>query len=377
MTPRKRDRPSRSKAVSLDPDRDSAKVTMQTRVAVRDKIPHRFQIVPLREILKLPAPLPTPPDEATGSRVSRLSSSRSGKFSVHLDEPGTGKETRSLGRSSGKMALQEIDVNQEISESTHKDTKPLEIAPVFEESFSPALPTVSSKSHALSHGYSQSLNQYSFRLKPWKSYTHLQGSPRRTNASADNRDLEMNKPSELEGRFGITSRDTHSPDPPYSNEEEDPGSPKQGSESDSPDYLFSGFSRTLHDSDGLLDLSPKLPDSKKRHAIYSTVGYLPLERQNFMADGERHVDLMPAAGAVLNLEGTSRLRSPRLDHSLSPQLLPPPCALPAKTRPLKLLQHSRITPSAHNTDPLLYPEAVLDLLQQLDAAIESWRHSSC
>ena len=39
-----------------DADSDHAKITMKTRVAVRDKTPHRFQVVPLRDVRKL-APL--------------------------------------------------------------------------------------------------------------------------------------------------------------------------------------------------------------------------------------------------------------------------------------------------------------------------------
>jgi len=43
--------PSRLRASSIDPDPngEQSRITMQTRVAVRDTTPHRFQIIPLRE----------------------------------------------------------------------------------------------------------------------------------------------------------------------------------------------------------------------------------------------------------------------------------------------------------------------------------------
>lgn len=51
---------------------DNTKLTMKTRVAVRDKTPHRFQVVPLREIgsLVLPAQDTTPLSRARGDALS-------------------------------------------------------------------------------------------------------------------------------------------------------------------------------------------------------------------------------------------------------------------------------------------------------------------
>jgi hypothetical protein len=51
---------------------DNTKLTMKTRVAVRDKTPHRFQVVPLREIgsLSLPAQDATPLSKARRGGLS-------------------------------------------------------------------------------------------------------------------------------------------------------------------------------------------------------------------------------------------------------------------------------------------------------------------
>lgn len=51
---------------------DNTKLTMKTRVAVRDKTPHRFQVVPLREIgsLALPAQDTMPLSRTRGGALS-------------------------------------------------------------------------------------------------------------------------------------------------------------------------------------------------------------------------------------------------------------------------------------------------------------------
>lgn len=41
---------SRALSTNADANADQGRITMQTRVAVRDTTPHRFQIIPLREV---------------------------------------------------------------------------------------------------------------------------------------------------------------------------------------------------------------------------------------------------------------------------------------------------------------------------------------
>ncbi|KAJ3522043.1 hypothetical protein NMY22_g12061 [Coprinellus aureogranulatus] len=366
---------------------DGAKVTMQTRVAVRDKTPHRFQVIPLREILKRPSQtqasvsLPASP-HASGrlsshnpnARRSNTKNLSAGHSSPDASTPDT-SNARSLVLAQERVALQNLDLNTDPSKSAHKKTISLEFGRRFKESPNPAeqSPTFSS-----SRGFSQSLNQYSFRLKPWKSFTNLHTTPSR--AKTVNR--HGDKPTDdLVGVCNLWGTSRAGDAFACSDLETTPSSGYHLGQDISHSGAYSmGQSTTLNESVGQLSMANKALEqgSKKRHAIYSHMGILPIsygeskdESESESPSGLNRSLPVPRDSRRATLQTVSHQSySGMVSNRYASDPLP-------RTPPLKL---ARKAAPRCRTDPtqgaVCYPKIVLELFRELDDAIEGWRDAS-
>jgi hypothetical protein len=324
---------------------------MQTRVAVRDKTPHRFQVVPLREILKRPVQLTSSTGSAKSPHLGlglkspqRGSSVRRG-HTIDESSPRKNKD-KVKAHSPGRNVLQDRDINTNSDpfNPTHKKTISLEMSRCELESPQQS-PTIAS-----SRGFSQSLNQYTFRLKPWKSYTHLQATP--TRKRHNEKSLEdLSSRSHGYPRANSVHSDLNcSPvnaDTRYSDS----------------DQYSPGLSPTLVNSAAQLNMSE---GSKKRHAIYSHMDILPIGGYNFKG---RDSPGLAIGDVFSNPKGTCRTLQPSAPNITSNQLT-------TGTPPLRLASKpARRCGSGSVVGAMCYPETVLEMLRELDDAIEGWNHS--
>lgn len=346
-----------------DIERDGAKVTMQTRVAVLDKTPHRFQVIPLREMLRTPSHSHlTEPSTRTSSlqllKSPKKRPSRPAKLFVHLDDE-SGQAECLPKRRAASSVLQSKDQNRPLSEATQKKTATLQ---ADRNSDHPSTHTVQianestiAQEFSPSHGFSQSLNQYSFRLKPWKSSSHLQISPRHDDVHEPVEDV---KPDETaKGVDGPLSSRT------LVNSSHDGWSE---------DLIAS--STTLVDPEVELGHLPKLlrGDTKKRHAIYSHVGF-PLKPDGFLSNTDDDGPSPQQTSATQS----SLQEIPERSHPKQRYTIPNAYLFtsphPGHIRPLRLTRNSQLQPQPGN-GPVCHHEIILDLLQQVEEDITTWRN---
>lgn len=354
---------------------------MQTRIAVRDKDPHHFQVYPLREL----AHSPLPAEQSAETRPSKSShplSSLSGRlYSVHEDASGDAKKTRSLGRTSGKLVLQRKDTNIAIPELKHKKTASLEV----DFTHGPAVNQQGLNPSTLSHGYSQPFGQYSFRLKPWKSWVH-HSSPNRS-ACDDNttRTVEVYNQPIIEAGDNLSAATLGLGILPPTN--------SQSSDFRRQDLhagvdLSQSFSTTLNDSDAESEALPKISeqDSKKRHAIYSHLGILPLGRDGFLTETQTLPGLL--SFDELPLPDSEKSSNKRLQQTVTQEhpfpadnlvpfaptgvTLPPTLPLKVARTSMTKLEHLNLN---NLSDEIVYPEKILNLIREIDDSIKSWKYS--
>ncbi|TFK29314.1 hypothetical protein FA15DRAFT_752775 [Coprinopsis marcescibilis] len=364
---------SSDRGVSPEPaDRmDTGKITMQTRVAVRDKTPHRFQVIPLREAAKhSPTAIPV-----LDRQSSQLSSQLS-RFTVHVDEQVKSKKlARSMKKLSVKPVLQEKDQN--IPSEMHK----MEFGGGVKDSQNSSLAPIS----AQSQGYSHSLNQYSFSLKPWKHPG---------NRGMENGKLSHDIPTvaPISSKRSVSSKSSGSRTvQPFGTPSATPLHDVDGAVA--PTFqVAKAIPRHFGDADDsdavIRGASNKSIDSvlSKRHAIYTYPDYIPpvpnpgtfLDAAaplatSELADTQEKASIIAILHAEnLDLNDNSFLESgsacPSLNQSHAQCLSP--------TRPLKLVRTS-VPSSASNimrqsAGELYYPEIVLELMKAVDEAMENW-----
>ncbi|KAH6915264.1 hypothetical protein BKA70DRAFT_1258492 [Coprinopsis sp. MPI-PUGE-AT-0042] len=353
---------------------DNAKITMQTRVAVRDKDPHRFQVVPLREAAKQGAP-PSPRTVLFSRPQARAS-----KIYVHRDEPearGTKQLSRSKRTARREPVLQAKDVNISLAKGKHRKTESMEADRVQHTNTrshrSLLEPPISSH---------DPLIQYSYTLKPFKILP-AGASPdlgaAQTATGGGDRPKQWAKaiPSDLSAGAGAPESKIGTGDEPAflspiasnprdTEREVNQRQDDQFAMNETPVGL-----RYAHS--GPYSFRPTAGNSQKRHAIYASTNVLPdvkfLGELQSPATTESTERLLTWEEA-----GEDAIQSPRVQtlQPFTPSLVNL-ATFAYATRPLNVVPRSS-TSSLHLLDSgyPVYPSIVSDLLDELDREILSW-----
>lgn len=359
---------------------DGAKVTMQTRVAVRDKTPHRFQVIPLREIMRRPSQAQASSQSASPRSSSKLSQrGPSGRRTNTKDSAGNpdAPKTRTHTGISERPVLQDRDINTDSSSQTHKKTTSLEIGRTSEES---PMPVERSPTIGSSRYFSQSLNQYSFRLKPWKSHTNLQSTPTRTRTA--NRHSEKGPLDDLTKISNFWNR-TRTDSTPSSVDLGTSGDAQPGQDPHFSDQYSPGLSITLNDPVAQLNMVDKLSDQrfKKRNAIYSHIDILPAGSPGLSSslEGDSSSGIYDVFSDLRDARNIRRTTFPVNSPDTSLDYTPDRHTVHSfpHTPPLKLARKPAFRCSSGPTfGTMCYPDTVLELFRELDDAIESWNNTS-
>ena len=130
------------------------------------------------------------------------------------------------------------------------------------------------------------------------------------------------------------------------------------------DHYSPGLSPTLVNPSAQLNVSE---GSKKRHAIYSHMDILPIGGYNLK--GRDSLGLAIGAAFSNTTKGTGRTLQPATPNATpnQPTTGTPPLRLASKP--------TRRRESGSVTGSMCYPEPVLEMLRELDDAIEGWNHS--
>lgn len=350
---------------------DTAKITMQTRVAVRDKDPHRFQVVPLREAAKQHA---SPSPRAGISSTPAPPQAHTSKIYVHRDEP-EAKEAKPLARSKRtarrEPVLQAKDVNINVPKGKHRKAQSLEADRLQQTN----APTHSSLLEPPTEP------QYSFSLKPFKVLPAGSGSGVAQTARGERSQQRTNAiVSDLSG-------DIAAPEPAtmISNDLTSVSSPASstcdiGHEAtrEQQDTLFARNETPVglrYAHSGPYSFRPTAGDSQKRHAIYASADIMP--DVDFLGEFRSP----STAQSAKPLDPTSEEAN---EHGNQPPEVAPlkpaslhSAAFESATAPLNVAPRP-LVPPLHFLDSgyLFYPPIVSDLLDELDRDILSWNFLS-
>ena len=317
---------------------------MQTRVAVRDKTPHRFQVIPLCEVKKSPLDT-TLVDSLPPSPMMCDHSSR--KHPTLILDSGNNNKTRSLGRIPGRPPLRKKDVNSYLFDciTSDGDHSLSAMAGVSQTPKSRNLPIHSTRSQAAS----PPLNQYSFRLKPWKSFAQM-----RSAASTD-----------VFGHTRSHDNDLETPTPfrPLSC-----GDKSDNTLSPRSDGSLSDLSKTLNDldcSDPFMLPQSTSPELNKRHAIYSCLSILSPGQVPFSDVGASPADwdqVFPVPALSGDLDWLNSLSVPLTGPGLG-LILPP-------ILPLKFNLRTSVVPFKRAEPKTMHhPSIIEELLRELDETL--------